>query len=131
MSNKNILVISPHPNDLEMGMGGTVAKLVVQGVSVVSLVTTEGSGSTALSGFEGNELALLRKEEARIASEILGVQFLIPLPLKDVKSQESSQLEYKNYTEGIIGLNRYRAVFDERHGVHEMQYAEVFIELKI
>ncbi len=54
----------------------------------------------ALSGFEGNELALLRKEEARIASEILG-------------------------------LNRYRAVFDERHGVPKMQYAEVFIELKL
>ena len=42
-----------------------------------------------------------------------------------------SQLEYKNYTEGILGLNRYRAVFDERHGVSEMEYAEVFIELKL
>ena len=100
MSNKNILVISPNPDDLEIGMGGTVAKLVDQGVSVVSLVTTEGSGSPTLSGFEGNELALLREEEARIASEILG-------------------------------LNRYRAVFDERHGVPKMQYAEVFIELKL
>ena len=69
-------------------------------MSVVSLVTTEGSGSPTLSGFEGNELALLRKEEARIASEILG-------------------------------LNRYRAVFDERHGVPKMQYTEVFIELKL
>ncbi len=68
MSNKNILVISTHPDDLVIGMGGTVAKLVDQGVSVVSLVTTGGSGSTTLSGFEGNELALLKKEEARIAS---------------------------------------------------------------
>ncbi len=48
MSNKNILVISPHPNDLEIAMGGTVAKIVDQGVSVVSLVTTGGSGSTTL-----------------------------------------------------------------------------------
>ncbi len=48
MSNKNILVISSHPDDLEIGMGGTVAKMVDQGVSVVSLVTTGGSGSTTL-----------------------------------------------------------------------------------
>ncbi len=40
-----------------------------------------------------------------------------------------SQLEYKNYTEGILGLNRYRAIFDEQHGKTEMKYAEVFIEL--
>jgi len=41
-----------------------------------------------------------------------------------------SQLEYKNYTEGILGLNRYRAVFDERYGVTDEMYAEVFLELK-
>jgi hypothetical protein len=42
-----------------------------------------------------------------------------------------SQLEYKNYTDGILGLNRYRAVFDQRHGVSRVLYAEVFIELKL
>ena len=42
-----------------------------------------------------------------------------------------SQLEYKNYTEGMLGLNRYRAVFDERHGMTDEMYAEVFMELKI
>lgn len=52
MSNKNILVISPHPNDLEMGMGGTVAKLVVQGVSVVSLVTTRGAEARLLAALK-------------------------------------------------------------------------------
>ncbi len=41
-----------------------------------------------------------------------------------------SQLEYRDYTEGVIGLNRYRATFDDRHGKTEMQYAEAFIEIK-
>ncbi len=166
-------------------------------------------------------MALLRQQEAREAVSLLGVEVLIPLPLRDVKSEENklhfkndfketlrrfkpeeiyiphpeidkhpthqvvsklvldglnelsdndnlqhariwcyevwtpfsvydriedisqyinlkvraieahkSQLEYKNYTQRIIGLNRYRAVFDERHGVPKMQYTEVFIELK-
>ncbi len=54
----------------------------------------------------------------------------INLKVRAIEAHKS-QLEYKNYTQGIIGLNRYRAVFDERHGVHEMQYAEVFVELKL
>jgi len=203
-------------------MGGTVAKLIDQGVSVVSLVATDGSGSTTLSSLEVKELVLVRQQEAREVSEILGVQFFIPLPLNNVKSEKNkqhfkndfketvkrfkpeeiyiphpdidkhpthqivsklvldelkelsdndnlqpqkiwcyevwtpfsvydriedishyidlkvraieahrSQLEYKNYTEGMKGLNRYRAVFDERQGLTEMEYAEVFIELML
>jgi LmbE family N-acetylglucosaminyl deacetylase len=48
MSNKNILVISPHPDEREIAMGGTVAKLIDQGMSVVSLVAIDGGGSTTL-----------------------------------------------------------------------------------
>ena len=215
---KTILVVSPHPDDLEIGMGGTVAKLIDEGANVVSLVATDGSGSTTLKGHSEDEMAAIRLEEAREAVSILGVQTLIPLTLSDVKSDQNkehfkndfketalrfkpdevyiphpeidkhpthktvselvidalkddghssdkvwcyevwtpfgsydrledisqyidlkvmaieahkSQLEYKNYTEGILGLNKYRAVFDERHGKTEMKYAEVFIELDI
>ena len=42
-----------------------------------------------------------------------------------------SQIEYKDYTDGITGLNRYRAVFNETSGITVMQYAEVFIELSL
>ncbi len=40
---KCILVVSPHPDDLEIGMGGTVAKLIDDGVIVISLIATHGS----------------------------------------------------------------------------------------
>jgi N-acetylglucosamine malate deacetylase 1 len=40
-----------------------------------------------------------------------------------------SQTDYKNYTDGMKGLNRYRAVFDETSGISIMEYAEVFIEI--
>ena len=40
-----------------------------------------------------------------------------------------SQVEYRNYTEGIMGLNRYRAVFNETAGLSVMEYAEVFTEI--
>lgn len=219
---KSILVVSPHPDDLEIGMGGTVAKLIEQGADVISLIATDGSGSTTVKDLSEEELSEVRREESRRAVSVLGIQTLIPLPIKNLKSDENkqhfkndfkemvlrfvpeeifithpevdkhpthkivselvleelreldksgaykaqkvwsyevwtpfpdydrieditafidlktmaidsheSQLEYKNYTEGILGLNTYRAVFNERHGVTNMKFAEVFAELTI
>ena len=59
---KTILVVSPHPDDLEIAMGGTVAKLIDQGVSVVSLVATDGRGSTTVDELTGDELAEVRRQ---------------------------------------------------------------------
>jgi N-acetylglucosamine malate deacetylase 1 len=39
----NILVVGPHPDDQEIGMGGTIAKLAEQGHSVLLLDVTDGS----------------------------------------------------------------------------------------
>jgi len=219
---KTILVVSPHPDDLEIGMGGTAAKLIDEGINVISLIATDGSGSTTTMELSGEEMAEVRRQEAREAVSVLGIQTLIPLTIENVKTDKNkqhfkndlketilrfkpqeiyvphpeidkhpthqivatlvleelqllskqkeyapekiwcyevwtpfskydrieditkyidlkvmaiethrSQLEYKNYTEGIIGLNRYRAVFDERHGVTKEKYAEVFIQLEI
>src|SRR5262245_31222368 len=38
----NILVIGPHPDDQELGMGGTVARLAEQGHNVLLLDMTNG-----------------------------------------------------------------------------------------
>ena len=218
----NALIISPHPDDLEIGMGGSAAKMIDGGAEVVSLVVTDGRRSTSASGLSEDQVAELRKDEVREAASILKLHDLILLGLHDaagddnrIKLQDElkkaikrfqpreiyiphpeidkhpthrevsravidtlkemsdagedipqhvwcyevwtpfphydriedvshfiefksasinahkSQLEYKNYTQGILGLNRYRAVFDERHGVTDELYAEVFIEHKL
>ena len=41
MPERNVLIISPHPDDMEIGMGGTASKLIDSGVDVVSLVVTD------------------------------------------------------------------------------------------
>jgi len=215
-------VVSPHPDDMEIGMGGTVAKMINGGVEVVSLVVTDGRRGTSASGLGEDQIAELRVGEVREAASILGVSDLVLLGLHDVSDEDDrlalkdglakvlegirpseiyvphpeidkhpthravshavldtlkemldtggetpgrvwcyevwtpfpaydriedisqyvelksaavnahrSQLEYKDYTEGILGLNKYRAVFDERQGVTDELYAEVFIELEI
>ena len=62
-----ILVVGPHPDDQEAGMGATIAKLASQGHDVLLLDMTNGE-PTPLGDPE------TRRQEAARAAEILGVK---------------------------------------------------------
>lgn len=213
---ESVIIISPHPDDLEIGMGGTSAKLLSEGYDLVSVVVTDGRRSTDTDSLGEERLAELREKEVIASSNILGITSIellrlphvetekcrrslrdsissiiekyrpvaiyIPHPeidkhrthrtvssliidvLRGVKNRETypacwcyevwtpfewydrvedvsdfidikreaieqhkSQTSYRNYTDGILGLNRYRAVFNETSGHSDMKYAEVFI----
>ncbi|PIE50472.1 MAG: bacillithiol biosynthesis deacetylase BshB1 [Flavobacteriales bacterium] len=70
------LAIGAHPDDVELGCGGTIAKLVNDGKKVAIVDLTKGE-----LGTRGTELT--RKEEAKKASEILGVETRVNLGLPD------------------------------------------------
>ena len=86
MPRKKALVVSPHPDDLEIGMGGTVCVLLKGGIEVVSLVVTDGRGSVNPAGLSPDELARTREREVRGSSAILGVDVFL-LGFSDVKSE--------------------------------------------
>ena len=48
-----ILIFSPHPDDAEIGMGGTVAKFLDEGWEVILADLTDGEPTP--SGLRGNE----------------------------------------------------------------------------
>jgi len=60
------LVIAAHPDDAEIGMGGTIASLVAQGVRVVVVDLTDGE-PTPHGSLE------IRARETKAASAILGI----------------------------------------------------------
>ncbi len=62
----NILVVGPHPDDQELGMGGTIAKMVSQGHNVLLLDMTSGEPTP-------HGTPELRAKESAAAAEILGV----------------------------------------------------------
>jgi len=62
-----ILVVGPHPDDQEIGMGGTIAKFVKQGHDVLLLDITNGEPTP-----HGDPHT--RAKEAAKAAEILGVK---------------------------------------------------------
>jgi N-acetylglucosamine malate deacetylase 1 len=42
---RNILIVSAHPDDMEIGMGGTAARLIEEGAEVTSFIMTDGGGA--------------------------------------------------------------------------------------
>lgn len=71
---RGVLAIGAHPDDVEIGMGGTIAALVEQGHSVTVLDLTNGE-PTPMGSPER------RKAESEAAARILGVRRRITLPL--------------------------------------------------
>src|SRR5436190_20744399 len=65
----DILFMAPHPDDLEIGCGGTIAKLVKQGYRVGMVHMTNGE-PTPLGTHE------TRMEEMQAAAKILGTTVL-------------------------------------------------------
>jgi bacillithiol biosynthesis deacetylase BshB1 len=63
----NILVVGPHPDDQELGMGGTIARLASQGHDVLLLDMTNGE-PTPHGSIE------TRAKEAAKAASVLGVK---------------------------------------------------------
>ncbi|MGH7884069.1 MAG: PIG-L deacetylase family protein [Thermodesulfobacteriota bacterium] len=218
MIKSNIIVISPHPDDLEIAMSGTVARLIESGYRIISIVVTDGRGSTNPNNLKIEDLVDMRKKEVQKSSQILGIKDVVSFGFRNIKLESNqaklkimlseafekykaceiyiphpeidkhqthkivadisikvfkksrtsrsvntniwcyevwtpfpyydriedissyiniktdainahkSQLLYKNYTEGILGLNRYRAVFNDFKDKVESGYAEVFIK---
>ena len=60
----DMLVVAPHPDDAELGMGGTIIKMIQQGMRVGILDLTSGE-PTPLGSEE------IRQRETQAATEIL------------------------------------------------------------
>jgi N-acetylglucosamine malate deacetylase 1 len=72
----DMLVLAAHPDDAELGCGGTIAKHVAQGYKVGIIDFTRGELGT-------RGTVELRKQEAAAAAKILGVSVRENLGLKD------------------------------------------------
>ncbi len=70
---KRILLVSAHPDDMEIGMGGTAAKLVEAGHSLLSVVITDGRRSPDPEMIGQDAMARLRQEEGVRACRRLGI----------------------------------------------------------
>jgi LmbE family N-acetylglucosaminyl deacetylase len=81
---RRVLAFAPHPDDVELGAGGTLARLIREGAEVHWVVATDGSMGTTDPAMRPAELAAIRAEEQRRAMEVLGGQHLEWLGFPDM-----------------------------------------------
>ncbi len=109
----DVLAIGAHPDDVELGCGGTIAKLISEGKKVAILDLTQGELGTRGT----NET---RAIEAKNAAEILGISARENLKMKDgfLINSEEYQLRIikaiRTYQPEIVFCN----AVDDRHPDH-------------
>jgi len=93
----DVVAVAPHPDDLEILCGGTLAKLVKQGyrVGIIDLTSGEPTPRGSLE---------TRRAEAEAARQILGVHVRINIDLPNRELMDCPANRYKLATE----LRRYR-----------------------
>ena len=79
------LFISPHPDDIEIGAGASVAKLAAKGKQIAFLICTDGRYGTENldEGLSSEALAERRRQEALASAAVLGVRDVRFLNLSD------------------------------------------------
>lgn len=109
----DILAIGAHPDDVELGCGGTLAKLISEGKKVAIIDLTQGE-----LGTRGTNVT--RAQEAVSASEILGISARENLKMKDgfILNSEEYQIQIvkmiRKYQPEIVLAN----AIDDRHPDH-------------
>lgn len=109
----DILAFGAHPDDVELGCGGTIAKLISEGKKCAIIDLTKGE-----LGTRGTDET--RREEAEESARILGISARENLGMKDgfLANSEEYQLEIvkmiRKYRPEIVLAN----AIDDRHPDH-------------
>ncbi len=107
------LAFGAHPDDVELGCGGTLAKLISDGKSVAIVDLTQGELGTRGS-------IEIRHQEAANSAKILGISYRENLKMRDgfIQNSEAYQMEIvkmvRKYQPEVVLSN----AIDDRHPDH-------------
>ncbi len=101
LKTEHVLCIQPHPDDLEIGAGGAVARMSRSGIKVTCLTVTNGSAGTKDPSVNQHDLIQTRQRETIKASGLLGINDLMWLGFAD-----GGNLPYEEIRIGITRVIR-------------------------
>jgi len=111
----DVMVVTPHPDDAEFGVAGTVARWTREGKDVIYVVCTNGDKGTSDPNMKPEELVRIREEEQLTAAKLLGVKEVIFLRHPDQSLEDTPEFRkeivrlirmYKPYT--VVTADPYR-----------------------
>ena len=89
---KTLMAIMAHPDDIDFGSAGSVARWCAEGWTVYYVLATSGDKGTHDANLSPQELAAIREEEQRAAARVLGVKDVIFLGYPDGFLQATPEL---------------------------------------
>ncbi|MBW2061999.1 MAG: PIG-L family deacetylase [Deltaproteobacteria bacterium] len=85
------MVVTPHPDDAEYGIAGTVARWNKEGKQVVYVVCTNGDKGASDLNMDPQELARIREKEQMAAAKLLGVREVVFLRHADQTLEDTPE----------------------------------------
>lgn len=107
--NQTILVVAAHPDDIEFGLGGAVARWTSEGHPVIYCIVTDGAAGSNDPAVDLSALAETRRREQREAAAIVGVHDVRFLGYADGTLQPTMELR-RELTRLIRQVRPYRVV---------------------
>lgn len=83
LKEKNVLVLAPHPDDDIIGCGGTLNMYRQNGATITVVYMTDGRKGKPAYDYDEDTLVSERREEARKAAAIIGIDKLLFLDNRD------------------------------------------------
>ena len=121
---RRILIVGAHPDDMEIGMGGTAAKLAESKAALTSVILTDGSRASNPFGWAEQEMATVRRAEALRAARVLGVQEVLFCEQPDVAEEIDAHAVKQKLIELLVQLQPAEVyTLDEdadRHPAHRL-----------
>ncbi|HEX4863060.1 MAG TPA: PIG-L deacetylase family protein [Acidimicrobiales bacterium] len=89
---ERVLVVSAHPDDVDFGAAGTVARWTDAGAHVTYCVVTDGDAGGSDPSISRDEMRTIRRREQEAAAEEVGVKDVIWLGYPDGRVEASMDL---------------------------------------
>ena len=114
-----LMAIMAHPDDIDFGSAGSIAKWCDEGWTVYYVLATSGDKGTHDPNMTRQELAAMREEEQRAAARVLGVKDVIFLGYPDGWLQATPELRgqivrlFRTYKPDVVmTFDGFRASFN-------------------
>ncbi|MDP2729841.1 MAG: PIG-L deacetylase family protein [Dehalococcoidales bacterium] len=116
-----VVVFIPHPDDAEIGFGGTAARWIREGKNIIYVLCTNGDKGTSDPEIKPEQLAKIREEEQLAAAKILGIREVIFLRHPDQGLEDTSEFRkelvrvIRRYQpETVVTVDPYRPYISHR-----------------
>lgn len=89
---KRAMIVVAHPDDAEFGFGGALAKIAKEGMQLAYVLCTNGDKGTGDPDMTSEQLAVIRQQEQRDASAIIGTTDVTFLGYGDGELESSREV---------------------------------------